>query len=64
MRKTHSLQALKRRGGGQQPQNPGNFWNPERAGTGREGGFRMGNTCIPVVHSFQYLTKPIQDCQV
>ena len=29
---------------------------------GREegGGFRMGNTCIPVADSFQYLAKPIQ----
>ena len=33
---------------------------------GREegGGFRMGNTCIPVVDSFQYLTKTIQFCKV
>ena len=27
---------------------------------GEAGGFRMGNTCIPVVDSFQYLAKPIQ----
>ena len=29
---------------------------------GREegGGFRMGNTCIPVVVSFRYLAKPIK----
>ena len=29
---------------------------------GREegGGFRMGNTCIPVVDSFRYLAKLIQ----
>ena len=29
---------------------------------GREegGGFRMGNTCIPVADSFQYLAKLIQ----
>jgi len=28
---------------------------------GREegGGFRMGNTCIPVADSFRYLAKPI-----
>ena len=34
----------------------------QRDGMGREegGGFRMGNTCIPVVDSFQYLAKPIQ----
>ena len=35
-------------------------------GMGREegGGFRMGNTCIPVADSFQYLAKPIQYCKV
>ena len=33
---------------------------------GREegGGFRMGNTCIPVADSFLYLAKPIQYCKV
>ena len=33
---------------------------------GREegGGFRMGNTCIPVADSFQYMAKPIQYCKV
>ena len=33
---------------------------------GREegGGFRMGNTCIPVVDSFLYLAKLIQYCKV
>ena len=33
---------------------------------GREegGGFRMGNTCIPVVDSFQYLAKLIQYCKI
>ena len=31
-------------------------------GMGREegGGFRMGNTCIPVADSFRCLAKPIQ----
>ena len=35
-------------------------------GMGREvgGGFRMGNTCIPVADSFRYLAKPIQYCKV
>ena len=28
------------------------------------GGFRMGNTCIPVVDSFRYLAKLIQYCKV
>ena len=28
------------------------------------GGFRMGNTCIPVVDSFQHLAKLIQYCKV
>ena len=33
---------------------------------GREegGGFRMGNTCIPVADSFWYMAKPIQYCIV
>ena len=35
-------------------------------GMGREegGGFRMGNTCIPVVDSFWYMAKPMQCCGV
>ena len=28
------------------------------------GGFRMGNTCIPLADAFQYLAKPIQYCKV
>ena len=38
----------------------------QRDGMGREegGGFRMGNTCIPVADSFQCLAKPIQYCKV
>ena len=38
----------------------------QREGMGREegGGFRMGNTCIPVANSFRYLTKLIQYCKV
>ena len=38
----------------------------QRDGMGREegGGFRMGNTCIPVADSFRYLAKPIQYCKV
>jgi len=38
----------------------------QRDGMGREegGGFRMGNTCKPVVHSFRYMAKPIQYCKV
>ena len=33
---------------------------------GREegGGFRMGNTCIPVVDSCWYMAKPKQYCKV
>ena len=32
---------------------------------GREegGGFRMGNTCIPVADSCGYMAKPIQYCK-
>ena len=35
-----------------------------RDGMGREveAGFRMGNTCTPVVDSCQCMAKPIQDC--
>ena len=38
----------------------------QRDGMGREegGGFRMGNTCIPVVDSFWYMAKAIQYCKV
>ena len=38
----------------------------QRDGMGREEGwgFRMGNTCIPVVDSFLYLAKLIQLCKV
>ena len=41
-------------------------WDHQRDGMWREegGGFRMGNTCIPVVDSFQYLAKPIKYCKV
>ena len=33
---------------------------------GREegGGFRMGNTCMPVADSLQYMAEPIQYCKV
>ena len=33
-------------------------------GEGGGRGFRMGNTCIPVADSFQYLAKLIQFCKV
>ena len=38
----------------------------QRDGTGREegGGFRMGNTCVPVVDSCWYMAKSIQYCKV
>jgi len=38
----------------------------QREGMGREkgGGFRMGNTGIPVADSFRYLAKLIQYCKV
>ena len=38
----------------------------QRDGIGREegGGFRMGNTGIPVADSFRYLAKLIQYCKV
>ena len=39
---------------------------PQREGMGREegGGFRMGNTGIPVADLFRYLAKLIQYCKV
>ena len=38
----------------------------QRDGMGREvgGGFRMGNTCTPVVDSYQCMAKPIEYCKV
>ena len=39
-------------------------WDDPEGGWGEEGGFRMGNTCIPVADSFKYLAKPIQYCKV
>ena len=33
-------------------------------GEGGGGRFRMGNTCMPVVDSFQYTTETIQYCKV
>jgi len=38
--------------------------NPIMMGREEGGGFRMGNTCIPVADSFRYLAKPIQYCKV
>ena len=31
---------------------------------GEGGGFRMGNTCMPVADSFRYMAEPIQYCKV
>ena len=44
----------------------GRVWGGRREGMGREkgGGFRMGNTGIPVADSFRYLAKLIQYCKV
>ena len=36
----------------------------DRMGWEEGGGFRMGNTCIPVADSFWYLAKLIQLCKV
>ena len=38
----------------------------QRDGMGREegGGFRMGNTCMPVADSFRCMAEPIQYCKV
>ena len=37
----------------------------QRDGMGREegGGFRMGNTCTPVLDSCQCMAKPLQYCK-
>ena len=42
------------------------FGTTQKDGMGREkgGGFRMGNTCIPVADSCWYMAKPIQYCKV
>ena len=44
----------------------GSFGTTQNDGMGREkgGGFKMGNTCIPVADSFWYLAKLIQLCKV
>ena len=41
-------------------------WDDPEGCMGREegGGFRMENTCVPVVDSCRYLAKPIQYCKV
>ena len=41
-------------------------WDDPEGWYGEGGGrrVRMGNTCIPVADSFQYLAKPIQYCKV
>ena len=44
---------------------PVHWDNPEEWYREEEGGgFRMGNTCIPVADSFRYLAKLIQYCKV
>ena len=39
-------------------------WDDPEGGYGEGGGFRMGNTGIPVTDSFRYLAKLIQYCKV
>ena len=41
-------------------------WDTQRDGMGRVvgGGFRVGNSCTPVVDSCQCMAKPIQYCKV
>ena len=39
-------------------------WDDPEGGYEEGGGFRIGNTCIPVADSFRYLAKPIQYCKV
>ena len=40
------------------------LWDDPEGWYGEGGGFRMGNTSIPVVDSFRYLAKQIQYCKV
>ena len=39
-------------------------WDDPEGWYGEGGGFRMGNTGIPVADSFLYMAKPIQYCKV
>ena len=39
-------------------------WDDTKGGYGEGGGFRMGNTGIPVADSFRYLAKLMQYCKV
>ena len=39
-------------------------WDDPEGGYVEGGGFRMGNTGIPVLDSFRYLAKLIQYCKV
>ena len=39
-------------------------WDDPEGWNGEGGGFRMGNTCMPVADSFWYLAKLIQLCKV
>jgi len=39
-------------------------WDDPEGWYGEGGGFRMGNTGIPVADSFRYLAKLIQYCKV
>ena len=39
-------------------------WDDPEGWCGEGGGFRMGNTCMPVADSFRYLAKLIQLCKV
>ena len=39
-------------------------WDDPEGWYGEGGGFRMGNTCIPVADSFRYLAKLRQYCKV
>ena len=39
-------------------------WDNPEGWYGEGGGFRMGNTCIPVADACWYMAKPIQYCKV
>ena len=39
-------------------------WDDPEGWYGEGGGFRMGNTCMPVADSLRYTAEPIQYCKV
>ena len=38
-------------------------WDDPEGWCREGGGFRMGNTCMPVADSFRYMAEPLQYCK-